>query len=172
MDSASAVCTENVWLASGKSTKPPRPSAARPSVNPSDAAYPPKGNPPPQQGYGGQPGQPGYGQPAYGGQPGYGQPGGIGMVIVQSGPLRPSSYLAFSIVMCLFCNWVFGIIAIILSALSEKDADEGNMDEARQKGQAALGLNIASLVIGVLIIIIVPIIFFTVLASTATTYYG
>lgn len=66
--------------------------------------------------------------------------------VVQAAP-RPNNFLALSIMTCICCNPIFGLVAIIMSSQSSSHADAGNMDDARKKGKVALGLSIAGIVI-------------------------
>jgi len=81
-------------------------------------------------------------------------------VVIQQGPQKPNNYMVLAVLTTFFCNPIFGIIAWILSCVSDSAYDEGNIENARSKGKAAMWLSIVGIIITVLVVIIIPIALF------------
>merc|ERR1712131_223861 len=82
-------------------------------------------------------------------------------VVIQQGPQKPSNYMVLAVLTTFFCNPLFGCIAWILSCLSDSAYDEGNVEDARSKGKAAMWLSIVGIIITVLVVIIIPVVLIT-----------
>lgn len=82
----------------------------------------------------------------------------------------PPSYMALSWITCLFCCWPLGIAAIISSSRVDSAISVGNFDEAQRESNKAKGYNIAAIICGIIIIVII-VIRFTVLVSTYDNNY-
>jgi hypothetical protein len=89
--------------------------------------------------------------------------GATNVTIIQTQQIKPSSYLGLSIFTLICCNLVFGIIALIFSIMSNNDADAGDTEGARSKGKVAMWLNVTGILLTVLICIVVPVIYFTII---------
>ncbi len=46
-------------------------------------------------------------------------------VVIQQGPQKPNNYMVLAVLTTFFCNPIFGIIAWILSCVSDSAYDEG-----------------------------------------------
>jgi len=66
--------------------------------------------------------------------------------------------MVLAVLTTFFCNPLFGCIAWILSCVSDSAYDEGNVEDARSKGKAAMWVSIAGIIITVLLIIIIPLV--------------
>ncbi|XP_064647139.1 trafficking regulator of GLUT4 1-like [Lineus longissimus] len=149
----------------------PQYGQAQPGYGQSQPGYgqPQPGYGQPQPGYG-QP-QPGYGQP----QPGYGQQQGTtNVTIIQTQQQKPASYLGFSIFVLICCNPLFGLIALIFSIMSNSAADGDDMEGARSKGKVAMWINVSGIILTFVIVIVVPVIYFTVIlpAQLAAAFHS
>lgn len=81
----------------------------------------------------------------------------------------PSSYLAMAILSCIFCFWPTGICAIVSAVNCNNAIARGDMEEARSSSVNARNFSIASIVVGVIIIVVFVILEFLVF-STAKNY--
>ncbi|KAL9985192.1 hypothetical protein ACROYT_G007562 [Oculina patagonica] len=134
--------------------------------------YPAQPGNQPQPGYPAQPGQqPGY-PPQYGypppQQPGYppqvqqsttvvnmGMPA-TQTIILPANP-RPQNYIGLSICTCLCCAWPIGLAALVFSCMVDSSYDSGDYDGALRNSNIAKWLNLASLLCGIILIIILSI---------------
>ncbi|XP_078360212.1 transmembrane protein 233-like [Oculina patagonica] len=74
-------------------------------------------------------------------------------VIVPANP-RPQNYMCFSICTCLCCVWPIGLAAIVFSSMVDSSYDAGDFDGALRNANIAKWLNVASIVCGIVLIII------------------
>jgi len=81
-------------------------------------------------------------------------------VVIQQGAQKPSNYMVLAVLTTFFCNPLFGIIAWILSCCSDSAYDDGNIEDARSKGKAAMWLSVVGIIVTVLVVIIIPIALF------------
>ena len=65
----------------------------------------------------------------------------------------PPDYLAASILSCIFCCWIIGIFAIVYSVATRNANDMGDYVTAAQKSQTTRSLVIATVVVGLIIIV-------------------
>lgn len=80
---------------------------------------------------------------------------------------KPPSYFPLSIFTCLgTCNCPFGILAIILSTLSDKAWDNGDRNSAKMKGTIAFFLGLIGSLLALIVALIVIIVY--VVAPTTT----
>ncbi|GCC40356.1 hypothetical protein chiPu_0023992 [Chiloscyllium punctatum] len=72
-----------------------------------------------------------------------------------------TTYLPWSIINLLCCCLPLGIAAVIFSCQAQNANELGNVDQARSASSTAKKLNIAGTVIGVILIILVVVVYFT-----------
>ncbi|XP_018424264.1 PREDICTED: leucine-rich repeat extensin-like protein 1 [Nanorana parkeri] len=136
---------------------PPAPGPYYPTAPASGPYYPTAHGPPASAPYG---------QPYYPGAPVPQQPlicqQSTNVVVVnpQSVRIMPrhKDYMCWSIMNFLCCLWPLGLIAIIFSCKTRSDNDGNDESAARCSSKAALSLNIAALVLGVIMYIIIGVI--------------
>lgn len=128
-------------------------TGAAPSAPP-QAAPPPYA--PPSSGYGAGGGGYQSGPSGYAAHPGYQQQQQHTTVIVtRQQPVhvpvevKPPNYIAMSVLTMLFCCFLFGLIALIMSFQSDSAWARGDRDEAHRLSMAARKWNVISIVGGV-----------------------
>ncbi|KAH3833148.1 trafficking regulator of GLUT4 1-like [Dreissena polymorpha] len=67
---------------------------------------------------------------------------------------RPPDYTGLAIFSCLCCVWPLGLVAIILAIQARSLADNGHYDDAKRRSNFALGFIIASVIVGIVFIIV------------------
>ncbi|XP_040183050.1 interferon-induced transmembrane protein 10-like [Rana temporaria] len=77
----------------------------------------------------------------------------------QAPPCR--DYLPWSIVNLIFCCLIFGIVALVFSLQTRSAKKYQDWESAQRKSRAALGFNLAAMLLGIALIIIVPAVYFT-----------
>lgn len=75
---------------------------------------------------------------------------------------KPPNFIILAILTTAFGNLLFGIPALILSVLSSRDFQKGDIDGARNKGQASKCLSVIGMVI-VLVAAILVIVYFVII---------
>ncbi|XP_067941698.1 trafficking regulator of GLUT4 1-like [Watersipora subatra] len=96
--------------------------------------------------------------PQYAQYPAGGQPPQPSYQVVHQVPVTTeyvNPYLAWSIINCLCCCWILGLIAIIMSALVSQETGRGDIEKARSYSRCAFILNVLGTVIGVILIIVI-----------------
>ncbi|XP_077983582.1 dispanin subfamily A member 2b-like [Glandiceps talaboti] len=73
----------------------------------------------------------------------------------------PNDYMVWSILNCLCCCWILGLIAIFKSNEVKTALEKGDMHQAQEASQSAKGLNIAATIAGLVIIVIWIVVFAT-----------
>ena len=129
-----------------------------------DGSYPPAGGQP----VGTYP--PAGGQPVGSYPPPDGQPvGQHTTVVVQQRDPKPPNFLVLAIFTTICCNLPLGIVAIILSVLSDNAYGDGDMEGARKKGKISMILSIIGILLTLIIIIIIIIYVFVIAKAAVDT---
>ncbi|XP_076125879.1 transmembrane protein 233-like [Alosa pseudoharengus] len=74
-------------------------------------------------------------------------------------PLK--NYIFLTIFTCFCPAWPINIVALVFSVMSQSSYDDEDYDGAQRLGRKALHMGIASMIIGILIIMIFTIVHFT-----------
>ncbi|KAF6020530.1 hypothetical protein EB796_021165 [Bugula neritina] len=110
----------------------------------------------------------GYGQASYG-QPGYGQPQTV--VINQTTAVPVNDCLVCSILNLIFCNILFGAIAVAFSCMARDAYDRGDIVAGNSHAKIAKIMNIIGPVLTAIVIIIV-VVYVVVIVGAAASVYG
>jgi len=68
---------------------------------------------------------------------------------------RPQNYMGWSICTLLFCSCPIGLAALVFSCMVDSSYDAGDYDGALRNSNISKWLNIASILCGIVIIIII-----------------
>ncbi|KAL6456239.1 hypothetical protein MHYP_G00347820 [Metynnis hypsauchen] len=85
----------------------------------------------------------------------------LGRSVEAEGPPPLRNYIFFTIFTCFCPAWPINIVALVFSMMSQSSYDNEDYDGSQRLGRKALHMGIASLIIGLLIIMIFCIVHFT-----------
>ncbi|KAL7883971.1 hypothetical protein AOLI_G00067410 [Acnodon oligacanthus] len=85
----------------------------------------------------------------------------LGRGVEAEGPPPLRNYIFFTIFTCFCPAWPINIVALVFSMMSQSSYDNEDYDGSQRLGRKALHMGIASLIIGLLIIMIFCIVHFT-----------
>ncbi|KAI7797789.1 putative transmembrane protein 233-like, partial [Triplophysa rosa] len=85
----------------------------------------------------------------------------FGMNAESQGPPPLKNYIFLTIFTCFCPAWPINIVALVFSLMSQSSYDAEDYEGAQRLGRKALHMGIASLVIGLLIIMVFSIVHFT-----------
>ncbi|KAH3833263.1 trafficking regulator of GLUT4 1-like isoform X2 [Dreissena polymorpha] len=78
------------------------------------------------------------------------------MCVVQP---RPPDYTYLALFSCLCCFWPLGLAALIYAIQAKSMVDTGHYDDAKWRTNVALGLSIASVIVGIPCIILAALLY-------------
>ncbi|XP_030621843.1 transmembrane protein 233-like [Chanos chanos] len=90
-----------------------------------------------------------------------GSAGSLGRGIEAQGPPPLKNYIFLTIFTCFCPAWPINIVALVFSIMSQSSYDEEDYEGAQRLGRKALHMGIASMIIGILIIMTFCIVHFT-----------
>ncbi|XP_072538735.1 transmembrane protein 233 [Salminus brasiliensis] len=85
----------------------------------------------------------------------------LGQGVEADGPPPLRNYIFFTIFTCFCPAWPVNIVALVFSMMSQSSYDNEDYDGSRRLGRKALHMGIASLIIGLLIIMVFCIVHFS-----------